>query len=266
MLTNVFLKTLRDQRRPLMWWSLGLVSLTGLTLLFWPSFRDSPAFDDLYEQMPEWLAQAFAGEFSEFTSPEGFLNSQLYFFVLPVLFLVYSVSAGSAAIAGEESRGTMGLLLSMPIARSKVVMQKFAAMAVTTSALGLALWLTVVVGGALVDMDIGYWGLTSATLSSVLLGLAFGSIALAIGCARGNRSLSAGATSAFAVGAYFLNALAPLASSVEPLQRLSPFYYYIDANPLSNGLNVVHAAVLAAVAAIALAAAIVSFERRDLRV
>ena len=87
MLSNVFLKTLRDQRHSLIWWGVGLVALAAMTLLFYPSFRDSPEFDELYEQMPEWLAQAFVGEFSDFTSPEGFLNTQLFFFALPLLFI-----------------------------------------------------------------------------------------------------------------------------------------------------------------------------------
>jgi ABC-2 type transport system permease protein len=265
MLTNVFMKTLRDQRRSLIWWAVGLVALVTMTLLFYPSFRDSPEFDEIYEQMPEWLAQAFAGEFSDFTSPEGFLNSQLFFFVLPLLFIIFTVAGGSGAIAGEEARGTLGLLLATPVARWTVVVHKFGAIAVATLALGVVLWVALVVGAAAVDMEIGSVRLAAATLSSVLLGIAFGGVALALGCARGDRGTSIGTASALGVASYFLNALAPLADSLEPLQRLSPFYYYIESDPLSNGLNLAHATLLVVIALAALAFAVVSFERRDLR-
>ena len=73
-------------------------------------------------------------------------------------------------------------------------------------------------------------------------------------------------TSAVGIAAYFLNALAPLVEALEPAQKLSAFYYYIGADPLVNGLNLAHAAVLVGLIVAALAVALVTFERRDLRV
>ena len=118
----------------------------------------------------------------------------------------------------------------------------------------------------MVDMEIGLGRLAEATFSAVLLGLMFGTLALAVGSASGNRGLSIGISSAAGVACYFLNALAPISESIEPLRVLSPFYYYIDADPLSNGLNLGHAGVLLALTAIFLAAALVTFDRRDLAV
>ena len=78
--------------------------------------------------------------------------------------------------------------------------------------------------------------------------------------------MSIGGASAIGVAAYFLNALAPLVDVLEPLTRLSPFYYYIGADPLTNGLNLLHAAVLTGLTLALLAVALVTFERRDLAV
>ena len=266
MLRNVLLKSLRDQRRALMWWGIGLVALTTITMLFYPSFRDAPEFNELYDQMPEALAKAFAGEFSDFTSPEGFLNSQLFFFALPVLFLVYAVSFGSSAIAGEEARGTLGLLLSNPVARWQVVAQKFGAMAIATLTLAVFLWVGLAIGAVAVGMEISFIRMAGATLSAALLGLTFGALALALGCIRSNRGLSIGVASALGTGAYFLNALAPLVEALEPSRKLSPFYYYIGADPLTNGLDLGHVAVLIGLAGVLLAVALVTFNRRDLAV
>jgi len=266
MLRNVFLKTLRDQRRALLWWGIGLVAITVITMLFYPSFADAPEFDNLLEQMPEALVKAFAGEFSDFTSPEGFLNTQLFFFFIPVLFLVYTVGFGSGAIAGEEARGTLELLLSNPVTRWQVVTQKFGAMVIATLVLAVFLWVGLVIGAAIVDMEVSLLGLAAVTLNATLLGLVFGALALALGCVRGNRGLSMGGASALGVAAYFLNALAPLAETLEPLQKLSPFYYYISSDPLTNGLDFTHTAVLIGLTLVALAVALVTFERRDLRV
>ncbi len=266
MLRNVFLKTLRDQRRSLIWWCIGLTALTWLTVLFYPSVRDVPDFNELYEQMPEALAKMFAGEFSDLTSPEGFLNSQLFFFVVPIIFLVFAIARGSGAIAGEEERGTLDLLLSNPLTRSQVLVQKFAAMLVAVLALGFVIWLGMAIGVVVVDMEISLMRLAEATLSAALLAAVFGALALAAGSATGKRGLSIGVASAIGVAAYFLNALAPLVDVLEPLTRLSPFYYYIGADPLTNGLNLLHAAVLTGLTLALLAVALVTFERRDLAV
>ena len=265
MLGNVFLKTLRDQRRAVLWWGIGLVALTIVTVLFYPSFRDTSGFDEVYDQMPEALAKMFAGEFTDFTSPEGFLNTQLFFFVIPLLFIVYAVAFGSSTIAGEEAQGTLGLLLSNPVTRWQVVAQKFGALATSTLVLALFLWLGLVVGAALVDLEASPVRMAAATLSASFLGLAFGALALALGCVKGSRGLSIGGSSALAVAAYFLNALAPLSETLEPIQRLSPFYYYISSDPLANGLDLVHTAVLIGLVVVALGVALISFERRDLQ-
>ena len=265
MLNNVFLKSLRDQRRALLWWAIGLVALTVITMLFYPSFRDSTGFDELYGQMPEGLAKAFAGEFSDFTSPEGYLNSQLFFFVFPLMFLIFAAAFGSSAIAGEEARGTLGLLLSNPVTRWQVVAQKFGAMAIATLAIAFFLWVGLAIGAVIVDMSVGFLRMAAVTASAALLGLAYGTLALALGCVNGNRGLSIGVTSALGTAAYFLNALAPLAEALEPFQKLSPFYYYIGADPLTNGLNLGHTGILIGLTAVALAVGLVAFERRDLR-
>ncbi len=113
MLRNVFLKTLREQRRALCWRAAGVAALGISTMLFYPSMADAPEFDEMLENMPEALARTI----TDLTSPEGYLNSQLYVFMVPLVFLVFTVGRSSGAVAGEEERGTLELLLSYPIRR-----------------------------------------------------------------------------------------------------------------------------------------------------
>lgn len=264
MLRSVLLKTLRDQRKSLMWWSIGVSTLMVITILFYPSIADAPEFDDLLSEMPEAIAKLFVGEVSDLTSPEGYINSQLFVLTVPLLLLIFAIARGSGAIAGEEERGTMDLLLSHPLRRWQVVLEKFAAMAVAILTLALVLWLSMIMGALAVGMDISFGQMGEVTLSAALLGLTFGSLALALGCATGNRGLCIGLATALGVAAYFLNALAPVVEVLEPSRKLSPFYYYMGADPLTNGLNPVHAVVLVVLTVALLAVALVTFERRDL--
>jgi ABC-2 type transport system permease protein len=52
MLHSVALKTLRDLRRSLAWWSLGIVALVALMVSVYPSVRDNPSLNKLVEDNP----------------------------------------------------------------------------------------------------------------------------------------------------------------------------------------------------------------------
>ena len=266
MLRNVFLKTLRDQRRSLMWWGIGLLALTSLTVATYPAISDAPeGFDEFLEQLPEALARIFAGGFTDFTSPEGFLNTQLFVLVVPIMFVIFAVLGGSGAIAGEEGAGTLSLLLTSPLSRWRVVLHKFGAVTVATLILTVLLWVGIAGAAVAIGMEVSLLRLAAVSVSTALLGVAFGAFALALGCITGARGPSAGAASAVAMAAYFLNALAPLSDATAPLQKLSPFYYFIGADPLANGLDVLHVGVLLGLTAAALGVGLFAFERRDLR-
>lgn len=266
MLRNVLLKTLRDQRRALLWWGSGLVALAVMMILFYPSVSDNPAIGEYIEAFPEDLMALFAGEIADFTSPEGYLNGELFFLMAPLLLLIFAIGFGSNAIAGEEERGTLELLLSNPLTRWRVVVEKFGAMVIATLMLMLVFWVGLAVGSMAIGMEISLFKLAEACFSAALLGLTFGALALAVGCARGKRGLSIGVASALGVVAYFLNAVAPVVEVLKPARKLSPFYYYIGADPLTNGLNLGHAAVSVGLTVVLLAVALIAFERRDLAV
>ena len=264
MLSSILLKTLWDQRRTFLWWSAGVSALNVLNVSLYPSVADVPELDAIFESMPEAIGRLFVGEVENLTSPEGYLNSQNFIVMLPLIFLVFTIGRGSGAIAGEEERGTLDLLLSYPIRRSRVVLEKFAAMVAATLALGTVSWLSMAAPALVIDMEIPLLRLAEANLSCALLGLTFGTMALAFGCATGSRGMSLGGASALAVAAYFVNALAPIVDGLESIQKLSPFYLYIGADPLSNGLDLVHAGVLAGLCAAFLAVGVLLFGRRDL--
>ena len=265
MLRSVFFKTIRDQRRSLMWWGLGMVLLTVVTGLFYPSMSSVSEFNELLADENSFI-RAFVGDVPDLTSPEGYLNSQLFFLMLPLLILGFAMAQGSGAIAGEEEKGTLDMLLSNPLERWRVVVDKSGAMLVTVLALAAVTWLGLAVGAAAVAMDISYVKMAEATLAAALLGMAFGALALALGSATGQRAISIGIAAGVGVASYFINALAPVVEVLEPFRWVSPFHYYSTADPLTNGLHLGHAGVLVALTAVLLAVAVVTFERRDLGV
>ena len=264
MLRSVLTKTLRDQRRSLAWWSLGLALLIAFVVLVYPTVRDRPELNKLVEDYPEVLRALIGGGAAlDFTSPAGYLNNELFSFMAPVIFLVFAIGFGANAIAGEEDRGTLDLLLANPISRERLVFEKFAALVSLVAALGLALWLSLVAFAAVVGMEIGADRLAEAAASAVLLSVHFGAFALLLGCATGRRGLSMGLAAGAAVLAYLVNGLALLVDWLEPYRKFSPFFHYVGDEPLRNGLGADHVAVLAGATLGMAVLAVLAFRRRD---
>ncbi len=267
MLSSILLKTLRDKRRSILFWGIGLMALAILITMLLPTIATSSELIESYlEILPEGLMAIFGGDIANISTPEGFLNAELFFMMTPILFLVFAMGFGAGAIAGEEEQGTLDLLLANPLSRRRVVLEKFGAMSIGIMLLAIIFWVGLAVGIAIVGEDVNLLNLAAACLSAALLGMTFGTLSLAIGCATGKRTLAMAGAAGLAVVTYFLNALAPVIDFLEPFRGVSPFYYYIGGDPLYNGLNLGHAGVLIGLTAVFLVAALLLFERRDLAV
>lgn len=265
MLRSVFAKVAHDQWRPVLAWAVFCGVWPAMYIALYPSIGAVETIQELLDAMPPAVRAMFASSELNISTPEGYLNIELFSFVAPLLFMVYTVAVGGSATAGEEDRGTIDLLLANPVPRWRVVADKAAALLAATLVIAAGMWLGVAVGaGAVgVELDLGLVG--QATASAALLGLAMGAFAMALGSLTGARWLSAGLAMAVAVAAFFLNALGALVDWLEPWRVISPFYHYIANDPLSRGLDPAHAGVLVGLAMICFAIALIAFERRDLR-
>ena len=180
------------------------------------------------------------------------------------MLIALAISFGAGATAGEAERKTVDLLLATPVTRERVVVLKLLALVTGSVLVGLALTATLWAGSTLQDMGLGLDRLLAATASAVLLGLCFGGVALAVGCATGRRALAAAAAAGLAIAGFLVNSLSSLAEGLKPWRPLTLFYQYASNDPLRNGLDVGDAAVLLAFAAAMALAALVAFHRRDL--
>lgn len=267
LLRNLFFKSLLDHRRGLVWWVLGVVLLSAAMTSFYPSISTNDAIQDYVDAFdPDLLALFGFTELMDITSGPGYLNAEMFSFMVPVLVIIFAVSLGAAAIAGEEDKRTMELLLTEPVSRSRVVLEKYAFLLAANAMLGVIVWLSLAIGALAVGMDVGMVNLAAATLSSALLGVTFGSLAFAIGAFTGNRGLSLGVSAGAAAASYVINTLASIVDVLEPAKWLSPFFYYNGNAPILNGLDLLHLSLLLVVIAVPAIAGYLAFLRRDLRI
>jgi ABC-2 type transport system permease protein len=267
MLRRIGTKALYDQRRSLVGWAIGLGALVLLSVAFYPSVRaDARSFRQLLEQIPPALRAIFLGRVADLASPAGYLDGRLFAFTAPVLFLVYAIGVGSRAVAGEEEDGTLDLLLSLPVTRRRVVLEKMGALVAGLGALTAVLWLSLVALGPPFQVTVGVGGITAACVSLFLLALVHGALALAVGAARGSRGLAVAVPVVVAAAGFLLDSLASLVEALRAVRVLSPFYLYAASRPLERGLDAVHVAALLAATAVLVALGAWRFERRDVGV
>jgi ABC-2 type transport system permease protein len=241
-----------------------MVVIAGYVFVFYPFLRDNTAILDLIKTMPPAL-QAIYGK-TALNSGPGFLNSTMFNLIVPLIFWVYGIGQGAAAIAGEEDKGTLDLLLANPVSRAHVVLSKFGALCLALAGIGVVLWVALTVGSPLVKLNVEAANLAAAVTSAVLLGIAGGTLALAVGAASGSRGLSIGVSTVVLIAGYLIKTLAASVPDFHSWQVLSPFYYYNDHEPLINGFSVGNAAVLVGAALLLLGVAVAGFIRRDLAV
>lgn len=263
MLRSVFLKTAYEQRRALVGWVVAIVLLVLMYAAIWPGIRDQPSMSDFLDTMPEAFRSLFATSGADMSTPVGYIQIELMSFMGPLLVILYAVGQGSRAVAGEEDRRTMDLLLSSPVGRVRVLLEKAAAMVAGTALLAAALGVALVIEGRLFDMVIPAGGVGAAMLHLTMLGLVFGAISLAVGAATGNLGLSRSVPAAIAVVAYLVNGLGPMVSWLDALQPYSPFYQYIAHDPLRTGVSPSSVAVAGATVVVLVGLGAWGFQRRD---
>ncbi len=253
---------LRSRRKSLVAYAVGLGLYTLAIVALYPAFKDSAGLDKIVTESPG--VSALFGISGSITSPDGWTNANLYANFLPLIVLLLTIGYGAAAVAGEEESGRLDLVVSLPLSRRRILVEKTAVMILQAGAVCALTYLCMLAGRAF-DLRLDMWNLATTTFGVFLLGISFGCIALAIGAARGERGPALGITAAIASAAYLLSSLGPVVSWLDSWRAVSPFYWAVGNDQLTNGLGWDGALVLVGIAAAALTAAISAFERHDLR-
>jgi len=263
--TGVELATgpLRQMRRSLLGWGIGLGSLVALTVAFWPAFRGSSGISEAIDQLPSGVVEAFG--LAGFGTPAGFLRGNLYEFIVPLLLAVAAVAAANGLTAAEEDAGRMETYLSQPVTRQSVFIGRTMALIVWLAVLTALILVIQLISDAVVGLQIDAMRVASTVVLCGSLALLFGTLALAVAGWLPRPSLVLAIGIAAAVGGYLVAALFPLSDPLEPLSGLSPWKWALGGDPLVNGAEPWRYAALLLPAFAFVALAVAGFVRRDVR-
>jgi ABC-2 type transport system permease protein len=256
--------TWRQRRQSTLWWSIGLVAFILLTLVFYPSFRDQAAqFEKTFADLPKAAVQLFGGS-SDFFSPIGYLNSQITFIMLPLLFSMLAVSLGASLIAREEQDQTIEMLLTRPISRSHVLAAKAAAGTLILATVSLITTIVMTVMAHLVKIDVPSSAVFLAGFNCFLLAWCTGAIAFLLAATGRARGAAIGISGLVGVGGYLIDSLAGTINWLKVPAHVLPFHYYQSEAILRQTYHWVNGLFFVSVLAVCGILSYIAFRRRDL--
>jgi ABC-2 type transport system permease protein len=257
--------SLWDRRLAIVSWSAGIGAYIAINILVYSSISgQAEALNKALDNLPV-AARSLFSDSADLLSPAGYLSSKLYYLVLPMLFTILAINISSHLLSREEQDGTLELLLSRPISRSKLLAAKLITGFVVIGAIGLATLLATAICIKASSYDVSLARVVQAQAMTILLALVFGSIAwLFVGLGKFGRRASVGIASFIALGSYLFSSLEGIASWLKWPAKLLPFHYYQPTAVINGTYNWSNAVGLAIAAIIITALAFVAFNRRDI--
>jgi ABC-2 type transport system permease protein len=260
MMRNVFTKSLYDMRWTILAFCVGLGALAFFILLIYPAV--ATAQDEMLGGLSEELARAMLGGMHLIGTPEGYLNIQLFSFH-PLYISIFLIIVTSAAVAGEDSNKTLGVLLARPVSRWRVLLDKAAAITLGLVLITATITAGAVIGGLLAGVEVSYSDLVLSLVYTVPYGIWLIGFGLFCSALFKSRMVAALVATFVVVFGYMLNSLTELVEGLREYNYASPIYYYAWAEPLVRTPNYEHMLILLGTGLLFFIGAMIAFERRE---
>jgi ABC-2 type transport system permease protein len=264
---SVFLETLRRGWRSAFYWAAGIAAMGIYTTLALTKMEILSQYGDIMKSMPAFILNMVGGGDAAFlTTPEGFLSMAFFSWTL-LVFATFAVLVGLNVTANEEDRGTLDVLLSMPIPRWRIIVEKVLAdiviLLVILVITVLVLWLSI---QGSPTFNISFARLAEATLNFLPSTLVVLTFTVFVGTVVRRRNVAATIAAVFVAASYFVDVIGRTVRETDTLRRFSFYSYYDSASVMQYGLQWGSVIGLLAVAALLFAGSIYFFQRRDLSV
>ena len=266
MIGSVFIETYKQTWKQMLYWGLGLAAL-GLMVVLMVPFFDMQQMADLLESFPPFILALVGIDPSRlelFTTNEGFV-AMGFFSKSALIFVVYPVVMGMRITANDEDSGIMDVLLSMPLQRARVIIEKFAAYTVSIFGVVAMIYLGMSAGVAISGVDLNMDKLTEVIFYLIPVMIFVMAVTMFIAVLVRRRQMALGIVTAFIIGSFMLQTIAAIADGTvaESIGAISFFTYYNAGSIMLDGFVWPHIIGMMLLAAALLAAALYGYQQRD---
>jgi ABC-2 type transport system permease protein len=260
LLGNVFSKAIRDW---LLWTIVAIVALVVIGAFYVGTMSVAgEQYVEILDSMPEAFANIYG---TQDGTNAGMAMAGMYSLMGPIVLLAYAIGLGASAAVGEEEARTLPMLLSSPLRRRSILVAKTAVAVLGVIAIVVAMWLGMLVAGALLGLDVGRFDSFAASVQLIGMVALFGALSLGISAWRGSSALGISVAAGLAVLSYFVTTMVPVVEEVAELARITPWWLYSGAEALYKGLDPILLGIALAITAALFGLGVYTLDRRDLK-
>jgi len=263
---KIGIQTIKDNLRATIIFSLLFAGMAAMYSSFYPQFKDF-MFEMMNDESTAELMQALSGGSGDFASYIGFLNLELYgiFFVLILGIIVAFIA--STIISKEIESKTIDLLMSNPVSRKQIIIERFLGLIPMVLIINFFTMLVVYATTIVINESLDFTNLFVAHLYAIPYFLSVISIALLISTISNEKMKSSIFMIALIVGMFFLEYISNITPDTKNIGLVSLTHFYKPYNALKFGeVDINGVIVLTAVTIVALVISILYFDRKDIKV
>lgn len=235
-MTAIFWRTLRDNKRTLLIYVFSGIVFLWIFVAFYPSVaKSSTEVSQLIKSLPEPFIEAFGLDPKTFTTFEGFIAGKYYSLIWPIIIAALAISLSSSFLAGEIEKGSIDVMLSMPISRVKIFLAKLSAGIFTVALFAAVSVLSVFPLVKFYNLSFMGENHIKLALVGLFLGLAVFALSMFASSIFSERGKVIGITLFVFLSMYVLNIIALIKDNLSDLKYLSFFYYFNYNDVLLNG-------------------------------
>jgi ABC-2 type transport system permease protein len=217
---------------------------------------------ELLASMPPALAAIYG---TNDGTPVGMAIGAVYGIIAPAVVLTYAIGGGTGAAVGEESRGSLDLLLANPLSRTSVALSKLAVVVIGIVVVAVGTWLGVLAATLIVGDGTGDRDMLALTLMLAGFGLMMGTLAMAISGWTGKAAIGSGIAAALALASWVITSVLSVNDTFLTISKFTPWHLYDGNEPMVNGIDPVSLGIMVGLSAAFIFVATVGINRRDLK-
>jgi ABC-2 type transport system permease protein len=231
-----------------------------------PSFKDQQIdISKMLESMPKGFIDAFGLQDYDMSKFENYISGEEFSLIWPLLLLIMSISLAGGAIAAEVEKGTIEVLLSQPISRSKLYVARYiSGLILIIGFVAITIILLILMAKAFgISVEISRF--FTLAFVALLFAWAIYGIAMFLSSIFSDRGKVYFICAGLLFVMYAINIVSGLKENLKDLKYLSFFHYYVPNDLLiRNHLDTTSVWVFVSVAIVFSVAGLIVFNRRDI--
>jgi ABC-2 type transport system permease protein len=261
---KIFFRELKANLKSLIIWGIvmGLLIVTGAGKF--SAYVGNPEMLKILDAFPPAVLDALSMRGFNLTTVTGFFGIMFIYFGL--LGGIAAAMWGSDIISKEERDKTVEFSLVLPVSRSEVVTAKALTALTNCVLLVLITWGISLLAVKQFNPDKAFNSYLALEMQALfMIELIFLAVGLLLGCAMKQYKRSASTAVAIILVTYFISIISAMQKNLDFLKYFTPFKYFDAFQLFQNGrMDGLYLLISAVIIVVCIAAAYVTYNRRDL--